>query len=154
LIIEKGARVILVPHVFGDDQESDSSGCDSLFNELKEHYGDRLGVVRGSYDQSEIKYVIGQFDFFVGSRMHACIAALSQAVPAVAIAYSDKFIGVMSSIGDPEVVADATKLTADAILERVRVRFDQRTAQRRFLEGVIPEIRHSTLNVLPLPLAQ
>ena len=46
-----------------------------------------------------MKYLIGQCDFFVGSRMHSCIAAVSQCVPAVSIAYSDKFIGVMATLG-------------------------------------------------------
>ena len=45
------------------------------------------------------KAVIGQCDFFIGSRMHACIAALSQGVPCVGVAYSMKFAGVFDTVG-------------------------------------------------------
>ena len=45
--------------------------------------------------------------------MHACIAALSQTVPAVAIAYSRKFLGVMETIGVEDIVVDPQCMTAD-----------------------------------------
>jgi len=38
------------------------------------------------YGPSETKFLIGHCDFFVGARMHACIAAVSQYVPAVTLA--------------------------------------------------------------------
>src|SRR5215813_2236409 len=133
LIRQKGASVLLVPHVFGPaaDSESDSVVCRQIWEELKEKYGMRLSVLRGTYDQSELKYVIGQCDFFVGSRMHACIAAVSQGVPAVSIAYSDKFKGVMEKIGVGSAVADARRLDGHAILKVVERAFDQRGEIRR-----------------------
>jgi len=83
----------------GTGGECDSPVCDRGFEALRDKYPDRIGVVRGQYSPSEIKYIIGSCDFFIGARMHACIAALSQGIPAVAIAYSDKFTGVMQTVG-------------------------------------------------------
>jgi colanic acid/amylovoran biosynthesis protein len=147
LIVKKGSRVILIPHVFGSDKESDTSACESLFTEMRDKHPDEIGILRGNYNQSEIKYVIGQCDFFIGSRMHACIAAASQGVPVMAVAYSEKFIGVMQSIGEPSMVADATKLDLDEILEMAEQRFDDRMGQSTKLQKMMPKVRQSALNL-------
>lgn len=150
LIRQKGGSVLLVPHVFGPtaDSESDSVVCRQISEELQEKYGMRLSVLRGTYDQSELKYVIGQCDFFVGSRMHACIAAVSQGVPAVAIAYSDKFIGVMEKIGVGSAVADARCLDEQAILDIVEQTFDQRDEIRRGLLETMSRVKSTVLGLL------
>jgi colanic acid/amylovoran biosynthesis protein len=142
LIHTEGVSILLVPHVFGDDEnsESDVIACKTVYRACREKYGDRLGLLRGDYDQGEIKYVIGMCDFFIGSRMHACIAATSQCVPAVAIAYSDKFIGVMETVGVPSVVVDARKLNLDELLARIENLYDMRASLKRELEGLMPGV--------------
>jgi polysaccharide pyruvyl transferase WcaK-like protein len=142
LIHTKGVSILLVPHVFGGDEnsESDVTACNTVYRACQGKYGDRLGLLRGDYDQGEIKHVIGMCDFFIGSRMHACIAATSQCVPAVAIAYSDKFIGVMETVGIPSVVADARKLNLGEILQRIESLYDWRSSLKRELEGLMPTV--------------
>src|SRR5205807_8669365 len=54
LIHEKGAAVVLVPHVFGDSQESDVTACRQIFDSLHQQFEGRLGLLRGVYDQAEI----------------------------------------------------------------------------------------------------
>jgi polysaccharide pyruvyl transferase WcaK-like protein/peptidoglycan/xylan/chitin deacetylase (PgdA/CDA1 family) len=142
LIEAKGASVLLVPHVFGnaEDSESDVVACSAVYEAWRKQYGKRLGMLRGHYDQNEIKYVIGNCDFFVGSRMHACIAAMSQCVPTVAVAYSHKFSGVLETVGVPSVVADARKLNLEELLARVGTLYDRRQALRRELEKTMPQV--------------
>jgi colanic acid/amylovoran biosynthesis protein len=142
LIHTKGVSILLVPHVFGDDEnsESDVIACKAVYRACGEKYGDRLGMLRGDYDQGEIKHVIGMCNFFIGSRMHACIAATSQCVPAVAIAYSDKFIGVMETVGVPSIVADARKLNLDELLARIESLYDMRSSFKRELEELMPGV--------------
>jgi polysaccharide pyruvyl transferase WcaK-like protein len=149
LISKKGANVLIVPHVFGmqTDSESDSVVCEQVFATLEKKYEGRLGLVRGTYNQSEIKYLIGQCDFFVGSRMHACIAAISQLVPAVCIAYSDKFAGVMATVGVEGLVADARKMDQEAILGIVEKAYDERALLRRQLERKMPKVRETVLSL-------
>ena len=89
--------------------------------------------MRGEYNQHEIKYVIGKCDFLIGARMHACIAAVSQCVPAVCVAYSDKFIGVMGAIGVDSIVADARKLDEPRTLEFIANSLEGRAAIRERL---------------------
>jgi colanic acid/amylovoran biosynthesis protein len=119
------ADVLLVPHVFGDERvaESDVLACGSFYTKHLEGYSksdiDRITVVDREFDHAEIKSIIGQCDFFIGSRMHACIAAISQSVPAISLAYSDKFIGVMEMLEIPELVVDLRKIEGDGIMKNI-----------------------------------
>jgi polysaccharide pyruvyl transferase WcaK-like protein len=150
LIDKKGNAVLLVPHVFGrnDDAECDLAACQRISQKLNGRFGEKLGIVRRSFNQSELKYIIGSCDFFVGSRMHACIAALSQAVPAVSVAYSDKFVGVMETIGLEYAVADARHLDENEVLAVVEHCFDRRSEIRNGLLERMTRIKSSVLGVL------
>jgi polysaccharide pyruvyl transferase WcaK-like protein len=135
LMQQEGAAVLLVPHVVsarkGDApprksvarkryrEQSDSVACERLYDRMAEKHPGRIFIVRGRYNHNETKYIIGLCDFFIGSRMHACIAALSQGIPAVGVAYSGKFHGVFESVGVENCVADARRFDEDELLEKI-----------------------------------
>ena len=73
--------------------------------------------------------------------MHACIAALSQGVPAVSIAYSRKFKGVLGSIGCAEMVADPRIMDRSQILYVIEKAYREREAIKCHLGKVIPEVQ-------------
>ncbi len=146
LITRKKASVLLVPHVFGSEgTESDSVVCSLLYSELKAKYGPAISCLTGNYDQGEIKHVIGSCDFFIGSRMHSCIAAISQCVPAVPVAYSRKFMGVMESVGVDSYVADPCSLEAGAILDIIDKAFEDRVAIAEKLRAQMPAVKEKVL---------
>lgn len=155
MIRKNNATVMLVPHVFGSDGESDSVVCQEVYSFLKERYDGRLLIASGKYNQSEIKYIIGLSDFFIGSRMHACIAALSQIIPTVSIAYSNKFIGVMQTIGVAELVADPRKLEKEEILKVIGDAFEHKDRLREHLGKTMPRVKETVLSlfdeIAPLP---
>ena len=150
LLSQDRIEVVLVPHVFRDkgDVEGDSWVCEQLYEQLYACYPGRLGVVLGRHSPGEIKFVIGQCDFFLGSRMHACIAAISQHVPTVALAYSDKFIGVMESVKMGQVVVDLRRMNTQEILARIESIECQLPQIRRELEHTVPPIQQGVLNLL------
>jgi colanic acid/amylovoran biosynthesis protein len=153
LIREKSAAVALVPHVQteklpGGPGEGDDAVCREIFTRLQSKYPGQLFFAGTDFTSSQVKNVIAQCDFFTGSRMHACIAALSQGVPAVAISYSDKFVGVLETIGMTEAVADPRKLDENQILQIIGEAFDRREASRRHLLTVIPEVQTKAIATL------
>ena len=150
LLQQPTVNVLLIPHVFGEEigSETDTLACDAIFDELKGKYEGRLGVVRGRYNQNEIKYIIGQCNFFVGSRMHACIAAVSQSVPAVSIAYSDKFAGVMKAVGVESLVADPRRMTTAEILALISSNLRDRATLHRQLLQKMPQVKRTILNTI------
>jgi len=150
LIVKKRASVMLIPHVLGFSGEGDSKACGAVYEALKDRFPGRLGLIWADYDQydqSEMKHVIGGCDFFIGSRMHACIGAVSQNVPSVSIAYSDKFAGVMDSVGVGSIVADPRKMGKEEILRIVGETFDARAKIREQLTETMPHVKETVLGL-------
>jgi colanic acid/amylovoran biosynthesis protein len=122
----------LVPHTYGPPEsvESDPEASRKVRAALPEAIRGRVRIVTGEYDCHQLKGLIGQCDFFIGSRMHACIAALSQGVPCVGIAYSRKFEGVFHTVGMGDWVVDGREATNEQavgqVLELYRKRDDVR----------------------------
>ena len=129
--------------------EDDPNACRQLYETLSGKYPGRIFLTRGKYNHNNIKYIIGLCDFFIGSRMHACIAALSQSVPAVGIAYSKKFHGVFESVGLGDCVADAYQCSRKSeLLSIVEAAFEKRDQTRKHLDEVIPKIKANILTML------
>ena len=148
LIEDKAATVLLIPHVFGSSTESDLTACEHVFTTLRSNYEGKLGLVRDEGDYGQLKHLIGQCDFFIGARMHACIAAVSQSVPAVSIAYSDKFIGVMETIGVRDLVVDPRTMDEDDIVTVVDYILTGRADVRCTLEQRMPRVKQTIQRAL------
>jgi len=120
LLEDPNAEIWLVPHTWAEpgNVESDNGACAELRHRLPEALKPRVRLVATEYDQHEIKGVIGQCDAFVGSRMHSCIAALSQGIPCVGIAYSMKFQGVFESVGMGDWVVDGREADNDEAIKK------------------------------------
>ncbi len=122
------ARLLLIPHTFGSSAQTDAPACRQLWERLSARYPGRVHLAEGDYDQNEVKAVIGQCDFFMGSRMHACIGALSQNIPTVGLAYSRKFRGVFDSVGVADAVVDLRRVaSAEEVLETCLNIYDKRS---------------------------
>ncbi|MDB6093002.1 MAG: hypothetical protein JWM32_564 [Verrucomicrobia bacterium] len=133
----------LVPHTFAADGnvESDPEASRKLRALLPEALRSRVRIINRAYDQYEIKGVIAQCEFFVGSRMHACIAALSQGVPCVGVAYSMKFAGVFESVGMRDWVIDGrTASNAEAVARVVQL-YHERNAVKSALKSRADDAR-------------
>ncbi len=120
-----GCELHLVPHVISWDRsalEDDYQASLDLavaFPEVK--------VAPRFASPSEAKSYIAGLDFFMGARMHACIAAFSAGVPVVPMAYSRKFAGLFGSLGYHHTV-DCTAETAAAIQQKIQTAYDGRAA--------------------------
>jgi colanic acid/amylovoran biosynthesis protein len=151
LMKDERLLVLLVPHVLAPSRivEDDPNACRQLYDKLCVKYPGRIFLTQGKYNHNNIKYIIGLCDFFIGSRMHACIAALSQSIPAVGIAYSKKFYGVFESIGLGEYVVDAYRCSSKAeLLSIIESAFEKRDQTRTHLDKIIPEVKTNILEML------
>jgi len=150
LFVQKyNAHIMLVPHVLGNvkNSESDVIACRNIYSETLPAIIDRLHVVDDGYDQHELKALIGRCDFFIGARMHACIAALSQCIPAVGMAYSKKFRGVFKSVDMQDLVLDLRDYNEDAIVEITDRLYRRRSEFRKQLNAKMPEVNSSVLSL-------
>ncbi len=150
LIDKLGATVLLIPHVAGEaeSEESEITLNRQLLQEWKPAFGNRICFIDKALSHRQIKALIGHCDLFVGGRMHACIAAISQGVPTVALAYSDKFAGVFETIGLRDLVVDLRSLDAQFVLDRVARSYLQRDGIKIRLAERIPHAMTIMENLL------
>jgi colanic acid/amylovoran biosynthesis protein len=96
----EGRLVCLLAHVVrsGND-DSDVAAANELAAAIEE--ADQAGSVQVIVPEGldDVRRVLASARVVIGSRMHACLNALSVGVPAVALAYSDKFVPLMHDLG-------------------------------------------------------
>jgi polysaccharide pyruvyl transferase WcaK-like protein len=143
------ANLLLIPHTFAPHGhvESDPDACAEVFTSLSEAYKGRIQMITGEYDQHAIKGIIGCCDFFIGSRMHACIAALSQNIPTAAVAYSKKFKGVFNSIDVGNLVIDARNTEIQEAVNIIITIFEARTQIEKKLQVQIESVQKQQLEI-------
>lgn len=97
----KGCNIYIIPHSYNterpeannDDMEASKLFYDRLADK------DRVFFVDKNLISPQIKYLISQMDFFVGTRMHANFAAIFTGTPVFGLAYSYKFKGAFERNG-------------------------------------------------------
>ncbi|MEQ5874337.1 polysaccharide pyruvyl transferase family protein [Pseudoalteromonas sp. MEBiC 03485] len=113
---ETAYNVELVSHVISDEQalEDDYRACVHLakmFNDVK--------VAPKFNNPIEAKSYISGYSLFLGSRMHATIAAFSTSVPVIPLAYSRKFDGLFRTLGY-EHSLDLKELTKESLMSEIK----------------------------------
>ena len=144
-------RVLLIPHTYtldNLDHVENDLGASIKLSELISVTSDKLSIVSGDYDQHEIKGVISRCSGFVGSRMHSCIASLSQGIPAVGVAYSHKFQDVFHALGVSGLVVDARSTDTTSAVERVLSEIESRERWRTVLSTAAPAAREVIISRL------
>lgn len=133
------AQVLLIPHVKGQPHESDHTACQRVL-EFVGAPPNRVKLAPPGLDAMETKALIGTCDWFVGTRMHSTIAALSQSVPAAALAYSDKTAGVFATCGVEDQVIDARRHRTGDLVDALWERWERREDTHRTLLATIPAV--------------
>jgi colanic acid/amylovoran biosynthesis protein len=94
-LLDGGREISLMAHVLDNDSvDNDIIAMDQLMSK----YGDRISAIvpEGLH---EARSSLAAARIVVGSRMHACLNALSVGTPSVPLAYSRKFEPLMKDIG-------------------------------------------------------
>ncbi|MEY8198192.1 MAG: polysaccharide pyruvyl transferase family protein [Colwellia sp.] len=119
-ILASGYNVHLISHVSGNNECED----DYLAAKAVAVKFPNVVLVDVFSNPMDAKSYISGMDFFVGSRMHATIAALSSGVPVVPVAYSRKFQGLFGSLGyehtlDPTMSGISLNDGVDYVISRL-----------------------------------
>jgi polysaccharide pyruvyl transferase WcaK-like protein len=132
LLGEFPGEIWLIPHTYAPlgHVESDNEAAEKVKAGLHSDLQNRVKIIHRQYDQYELKWIIGQCEFFVGSRMHSCIAALSQGIPCVGVAYSMKFEGVFASVGMQSWIVDGKVTKEVDAVEKVLALYRSRDSVR------------------------
>lgn len=95
-------QIYLVPHTYGWGENSPRSSDDltaikAIYNELENKKA--ISIIDYELTAPELKYIISQFSFLIGTRMHACFAGIFTGVNTFGLAYSYKFKGSFKRFG-------------------------------------------------------
>lgn len=147
---KENLEIILIPHVMCEDLEveDDFRTCEDISKEFMSKKGIKIKTLDKYYREDEIKSIISGCDFFIGSRMHACIGAISTIVPTVPIAYSRKFIGIWEKIGLGDCVADPRVQNEEEIIGLIEEKFSTRVEIKDKLEKEIPILKEKIDNMI------
>jgi len=122
-LAQPDTEVYLVHHVFADtprfDDKTDIEN-DLHVNQLLQERHPELRIAPVFRTPGEAKSFISGMDFFIGARMHACIAAFSSGVPVLPMAYSRKFNGLFGSLNYPHVLDCLTSDTHSAMQKLIQ----------------------------------
>lgn len=142
LISTHNCYVVLIPHVQVDleHEESDLAACYKLKGELAQ-YDEYIAIQERGLDQCEVKYLISQCEWFMGTRMHATIAGLSSCTPTATISYSDKALGVFESCGVGDEVVDPRLLGTEEVTACCIQSFLRRKQTLEILKVEIPKVK-------------
>jgi len=109
--------VLFIPHVFrfsesgelihGPDTAITGQLQDLVIDSLPSGIGERVRMIQGCYDAQITKGIIASCDCYLSGRLHASVAALSQGIPTVLLAYGRKFFGFASLVGQQDSVSPA-----------------------------------------------
>lgn len=130
LVEDLDVNVLLIPHARGGSMIKDVEVLERYQQEVK--FKEKVNVIRGDYSPDEIKGIIGRCDLLISTKMHACIAAISQGIPTIAIAWSHKYRGIMRSVGQEEYVI-SNSIEAQKVIPKVKKAWELRTNVRREL---------------------
>ena len=115
-LLGSGRRVSLLAHVL--DSPSPDNDVPAV-NALADALGGQSEVIVPDGLES-LRAVLGSAQVVIGSRMHACLNALSCGTPAVPLAYSRKFTPLLADIGWPwSVDLRDTPQPVEKVLEAV-----------------------------------
>ncbi len=137
---ERDMSVVLVPHVEGlrNRKNSDSIYMERIRQRVR-HLGKRVSMVPDGKNAAELKYVIANCRFYIGSRTHSTIAALSSCVPTVSIAYSRKARGLNKDLfGNQRYVLETPKISRRALNQSLARLWNEESDIRDHLRKTIP----------------
>ncbi len=116
------AMVVFIPHCIGFieqlDDRDDRTVAEDIFQRCNNKA--RVKVITNEYGAEELKGLIGQFDFFIGERIHSVVNAMSMCVPSIALSHSaDQRLGIIKMLGQEDAICYVENLDANALVSKI-----------------------------------
>jgi polysaccharide pyruvyl transferase WcaK-like protein len=133
LVEGKSAYVVLIPHSISPTYyiNDDIYAIEGIYRLIRNK--GRVRLIENDYDARELKGIIGFCDFFIGCRMHANIAAISQNIPTIALGWSHKYCGIMKRVGMEAYVINLENVSFEELKTKVDSLFSMGEQTRRQL---------------------
>lgn len=138
LILSLNANIVFVPHCIGYGSYWDDR---IICKHVLEHCQNKNNVklISSEYNADELKGLIGQFDFFIGERLHSVINALTMYVPSVTIALSsDERVEIIKMIGQEKSISYIDQISENMLFKEILNIWQERKKIQSELHVQIP----------------
>lgn len=142
------SRFIFIPHDYRPNGIGEGPILEYLYSMLPKAIQGQTYLLSEMYSASEIKWISGELDFVVSSRMHLAIAAIGQGTPVFCLEYQGKFRGLFDLLGMPDLVSSmtATLSNPEKVINTVLLSIDNQDSIREKIREKLPEIRRLAEN--------
>ncbi len=137
--------IIFIPHVIDVPFNDDREVAKEIYSLMKNKKG--VFFVDGEYTPEETKGIIGKCEFFIGARMHACIASASMTLPTISIAYSQKALGIMGEmLGLQDFVIDVKDMNFERLKSVIDLAWRNKNKIRKQLQIKIEIVKGQAMH--------
>ncbi len=133
---------VIVPY------RSDIDIAKQIKEKINIEYRERFIIKEDDWSPYQIRSIISQLDFFIGTRMHSNIFALSECVPTLAIAYEKKTNGIMSTVGMDKYVLDINNISESQIIDKINKLIDNNNNIRKLLTRKNKNLQREIMTVI------
>lgn len=122
------AKIFFIPHCLEDIEF-----VETLYSSLEDVTD--VHLLRGDYSPEELREILREFQFLIGTRIHSNILALTAGIPVIAIAYEiHKGFGILEMAGQREFVFDISRLDPKALLAAAETIMARQTELRAAIQ--------------------
>jgi polysaccharide pyruvyl transferase WcaK-like protein len=141
-LLDKGQRLLLVPHVYTPyaPKDNDYELIEQVYGELKGQYPpDQLHMLTEDLPPEALKTIISRAHIFIGSRYHSLVASLSTGVPSISVGWSHKYQGLLGLFGMERYATWAERVTEAELRALVEELLNQRESLAAQMQSRLPE---------------
>lgn len=114
----ENSKIYFMPQVIYEDaDDNDMYVAKRIYEAVDKSVQNRVILIDEDFHPSTLKYLIGQMDYFFGTRMHSCIFALASNVKTIALSYEPKTDGIMQSLKMDKYYINVKDLNVKKLLE-------------------------------------
>ncbi len=135
---KKQLPIYLISHSYNykhpELTNDDLLACREVYEKLQDK--NNVVFVDKELNSPQTKFLISQFEFFIGTRMHSNFAAIFTKTPVFGLAYSYKYEGAFNSIGlknSYELVTDIQLTDIENILDKLNTEYLRRDVTKKIL---------------------
>ncbi len=142
-LVREGYEVLIVPHSVRSDTEklhnNDLPLCLRIHQRLSSNKS--VHFIDQELSSQELRYWIGECDYFVASRFHAMVSSLSMSVPTIVIGWSHKYKEVLDMFGLSEWSFGHDSASTGYLTKRFEEMVTHETEIRESLAKHLPTVK-------------
>lgn len=145
--VAKGFSVVILPHSVRPDSQKRMNNDVIIGREImpKLSHPERVAHIEQELAADVLRHIIGRMDFYVASRFHSMVSALSMKVPTLLIGWSHKYQEVMEMFDMAEWAMGYEQVSERALIEKFEQLMLRESEIRQKFESHLESVRASSL---------